>query len=218
MRQQRTSALRRTKPNFLGVQYTTIDWIFNGIVGDEVFWQLVGPGHIDLLTHDGINLTGVPRIVGLVPTLTPVAARLDNGNLVIRYDVTPTTPLFAYLESNDPALRGRNGEYLTGKQLTYVDPVAPPSDITFFGGTATGFDIDIICNVADPTLAVRDTSCLTYVPTGEHPIAVRVAGGHVITTWVTAPAPGQFLDIVGGSSNWMNSSGGSAVSTSFALT
>lgn len=207
MSQQRTSALRRVRPNIRGVQFANLDWQFAAFDGNTIKFQLFQAGQNLLTTLDGCTLSEVPQIVQTSPPLAPVAASIDGMFLVIDYGVPQAAGITLYCGPNDPGFRGLFGEYLSMKELVLAAP-APPVDAVALSATVNGAGFDIALDGSGGQLYLQSLPPISNVTAGTLASVARVDGFNLYVEFPGAPASGDVIDWANIAGYFLNPSGG----------
>tara|TARA_R110000868_G_scaffold345116_1_gene606219 strand:- start:31 stop:687 length:657 start_codon:yes stop_codon:yes gene_type:complete len=217
MAQQRTSALRRNKPNIYGVQYSTVDWVFDSYTGNQVFFRIDQPPGTQVTDFEGYTLNGVPAIFDIHSGQYATAAVFQVPYLRVTFPTTQSYPLGYRLANVDPAFRGRFGEYLCIKSV--IPQVAPPSPVNITIGNATISGNDIIFGGFSGAnqLAMRNLPVINNTTQGAAAISVTTDGLQIVATFAAPPMSGDSVDVDGGSTNWLNPTGGNLNGGTFLL-
>jgi hypothetical protein len=217
MPQQRTSAVRRVRPNFFGAQFQTVDWLPAAFLGTAVRFSLsfAGTGIQD--TTRDYSLNGIPQMSWLDLSTFPISAAWEKPYLVLDWGVPVDDSQPFVIAANDPAFRGPKGEYLVGKVIAGVPaPPAPHDTVISFGNA----------DVAVATFAFSDGSDLLFLSgldsiqnttKGEAAIDYTTAAGGCTVTFPTPPDVGDQIDFTGGAASFLNQSGGTLLATSVIL-
>lgn len=107
-----------------------------------------------------------------------------------------------------PDLRGRTGDYLTGKAALVLGTIPTPQDVTITGATISG--LDVICTFGSGPQrvgALQFPNCCDLngftLPQG-----LTVTPGEIKFTFTSNPQPGDVFTIASDPSIWVNETGG----------
>ncbi len=213
MRQLRTSALRRVKPNWRGAQFATFDWQVASYAGNDIvlgIYYLDGPAAVPL---SRMAMTGIPGIYSNELGGQCSAAVLGDGILTITMPDPVVAPFTLRLASNDPALRGDQGEYLCGKMLDYAEPCPPvPTALSWQYVSFTGNEVTLEALGATPPLINGFVIPLQNSSNGEFAASQSVNVGQWTVTFPSSLTAGDnlimatpSLGIRDQAGNWLNS-------------
>lgn len=196
MRQQRTSALRRVKPNWRGAQFATFDWQVASYAGSEIvlaIYYLEGPSNVPL---ERMAMAGVPAFWSNELGGQASSAVLGDGTLTVTMPDPIVTPFTLNLSANDPALRGDQGEYLCGKQLYYQEPCPPvPVGLAWQFNTFSGADVVLDVLGVQGSLVNNFPVPFRDDTTSEFLSAMSAGGVQITLSFPTTPSSGDTLSL-----------------------
>jgi len=208
MPQQRTSARRRVRPNFLGAQYQTVDWQPVAYLGTAVRFALMFAGTGVQDTTRDYSLNGIPQMSWFDLTTFPITAAWVKPYLELDWGVAVDNSQPLTLAANDPALRGPLGEYLNGKVIYGVPGPPTPQDSVISGLTLAPPDIQFTLTDAGQTLFIQGLGNIYNVTTAEQPYNFSSVPGMFTAHFTTPPSSGDQIDFTGGAGAFLNTSGG----------
>lgn len=186
----------------------TVDWTASLIGTNEVTLQLTSIDDGTVFLPTGWSTTGIPqfRIRGIDQLPTAVVVLPDGWRLTFAEPL----PDSAVIERrpNVPDLRGRTGEFLTGKAALVAGTVPSGQNTTILSAYISG--TDVICEIpANPTRvgALRFPLCAD-INGMTHPVELEVLEGRIRFTFSYAPLPGDVFTIASSPDIWVNETGG----------
>lgn len=216
MSQQRTSALRRVRPNIRGVQFANLDWQFAAFDGNTIKFQVFQAGPNILTTLEGCTLSEVPQIVQTSPPLAPVAAWIDGMFLVIDYGVPQAAGITLYCAANDPGFRGVFGEYLSMKELVLPAPVVPV-DAVVFALALSGTGVDLVLDGSGGPLYCQSPAGIANLTNAEVATLTTSNGGTIHAEFATPCASGNTIEWIPAGAPFLNPTGGGLAGFTMAI-
>lgn len=215
--QQRTSGLRRVRPNPLGVQLPAYALAGPTVAGTAVLFSALSPGLWTTFNFDGFTLNGVPPISGGVPGNLPITADFAGGLLRLIYAAPLTSQDAFYIPDQMQELRGQRGEFIAPGIVFPFDYVPPGTDSAVTAGVATGSDAVLTLANGAELLFISGLGNCYNVTTAEQPTNWQTVAGQCIATFATAPSPGDQINFYGGAAAFLNSNRGTLLTTSVVL-
>jgi len=218
MPQQRTSAVRRVKPNIRGVQWATVDWLPAAYAGPLVRFAIFQSGVPYQDTTTDYSLQGIPAFLASPSGGHAISAVWNKPYLDITFEhEAPDTDGFS-LRPSDPAFRGPDGQYLCSKFISGVIPPPPPVDAAIASGSADG--TRAVFTLSDPAviLGTLNTGNAYNSTKGEPANGYIYAAGSLYVNFPTPPDIGDTIDFTGDAAAWVTNTGGTLPATSVTLT
>lgn len=209
MSQQRTSALRRVRPNIRGVQFATVDWVYDSNAAGVVFFRIDIPPGTQVNPLTGYALDGIPQIFNVNSAAFPIAAELQDPYLKLTYAVDQSAPQQWRLSPNDAALRGPFGEYLCAKTLVLPSPPVVPANTVGTTIVAGALDVTIAGFTGPLGLAMRNLPLVRNETQAVNALAVSTDGTSILATFAAPPLSGDSVSFGSDAANWLNVTGGS---------
>lgn len=128
MKQQRTSAVRRVRPNLAGVQYGSIDWQMAGFADDYMELQLFGGDGQQITDFAGFRIVEPPQILVAGIAETPISYSFAGTNLRLNYASNLPDGFSCSLPQSSRSMRGSFGEFLNAKTLIVAAHPVPETD------------------------------------------------------------------------------------------
>ena len=186
----------------------TVDWTASLIGTNEVTLQLTSIDDGTVFLPTGWSTTGIPqfRIRGIDQLPTAVVVLPDGWRLTFA-DPLPDSAVIER-RPNVPDLRGRTGEFLTGKAAIVAGTVPSVQNVTILGAYISG--IDVLCTI--PT-NIRRLGALSFPNCADlngynYPTQLEVTEGQIRFSFGTTPQPGDVFTVASSPYIWVNETGG----------
>jgi hypothetical protein len=215
--QQRTSGVRRTRPNRLGNQYETVPIGGLQVLGTAVLIALVSGRTWLTQTAASWVLSGVPPIGGGTPENLPVSADIDGDELRLIYSAPLDNHTPFYIPADIAEFRGPLGQYLSAEIKLPDGWSPPPTNATATAILQAGTGVDITLNGAGGPLYLTGLPPIQNNTTGQAAVSVINTGGVI---HVEFPVPVLIADQIVWTADptwWLNSTGGTLDSFDFTM-
>lgn len=214
-RQQRTSGVRRVRPNFLGNQYAVVPWKLEQV---DAFTLNLGPiledGSFWPATQGVAVQAYLPLLCQTLPEL-PSAVSWDGIKFQLSYTTILPIPAVFFLPPNSEAWRGPRGEYLAPGRVTF-DAVTPgPVDSTVNRVEASAGNAAIMLNEAADVVYWNQANLVRNDTTAEFGIGVNSAAGLILYSFVTPVVAGNQITVNTSVNDWHNQTLGGLVGGTF---